>query len=63
MSPHPIERTTMPKKLNHSLYVTQMSKNEIQQSPDQVVYIISASPAKVSGCKDNMRGPKNSNFS
>ncbi|XP_030569710.1 retinoblastoma family protein [Drosophila novamexicana] len=46
MSPHPIERTTMPKKLNHSLYVTQMSKNEIQQSPDQVVYIISASPAK-----------------
>ncbi|XP_001991027.2 retinoblastoma family protein isoform X2 [Drosophila grimshawi] len=48
LSPHPIERTTVPKKLipNHSLYVTKMSKNEIQQSPDQLEYIISCSPAK-----------------
>ncbi|XP_017869842.1 PREDICTED: retinoblastoma family protein [Drosophila arizonae] len=48
MSPHPTERPMVPRKLihNHSLYVKQMSKNEMQQSPDQLVYVISSSPSK-----------------
>ncbi|KAH8273450.1 hypothetical protein KR018_001581, partial [Drosophila ironensis] len=48
LSPHPKERTALPKKVtqNHSLYVTQMSKNEIQQSPNQMVYRFYNSPAK-----------------
>lgn len=56
LSPHPIERTVPPKKVthNHSLFVTQMSKNEIQDSPGQLVYIMNVSPAKVGGEKDDL---------
>ncbi|XP_034666389.1 retinoblastoma family protein [Drosophila subobscura] len=48
LSPHPSERAAQPKKVtqNHSLYVTQMPKNEIQQSPNQMVYEFYRSPAK-----------------
>ncbi|KAH8325365.1 hypothetical protein KR067_003087 [Drosophila pandora] len=48
LSPHPKERAAQPKKVtqNHSLYVSQMSKNEIQQSPNQIVYRFYHSPAK-----------------
>ncbi|KAL7742682.1 hypothetical protein ACLKA6_005140 [Drosophila palustris] len=48
LSPHPIERTVLPKKLihNHSLFVTNMQKNEKQNSADEIVYIINISPAK-----------------
>ncbi|KAH8419829.1 hypothetical protein KR009_003086 [Drosophila setifemur] len=48
LSPHPKERAAQPKKVtqNHSLYVTQMPKNEIQQSPNQMVYRFYHSPAK-----------------
>ncbi|XP_062139862.1 retinoblastoma family protein [Drosophila sulfurigaster albostrigata] len=48
LSPHPIERTVLPKKVtnNHSLFVTNMPKSEKQHSPDEMVYIINCSPAK-----------------
>jgi len=49
LSPHPKERAAQPKKVtqSHSLFVSQMSKNEIQQSPNQMVYSFCRSPAKV----------------
>ncbi|KAI8034500.1 hypothetical protein M5D96_012687 [Drosophila gunungcola] len=48
LSPHPKERAAQPKKVtqNHSLFVSQMPKNEIQQSPNQMVYRFYHSPAK-----------------
>lgn len=52
LSPHPKERAAQPKKVtqSHSLFVTQMPKNDIQlqQSPNQMVYRFYHSPAKVS---------------
>ncbi|KAH8289618.1 hypothetical protein KR054_008058 [Drosophila jambulina] len=50
LSPHPKERAAQPKKVtqSHSLFVTQMPKNDIQlqQSPNQMVYRFYRSPAK-----------------
>ncbi|ALC48746.1 Rbf [Drosophila busckii] len=46
LSPHPTERAVVAKKLTNSLFVTQMPKNEIQRSPDELVYVINSSPAK-----------------
>ncbi|XP_026838870.1 retinoblastoma family protein isoform X2 [Drosophila erecta] len=61
LSPHPKERAAQPKKVtqNHSLFVSQMSKNEIQQSPNQMVYSFCRSPAKdLQAMNEKVRGGK-----
>nr|AAK77281.1 GH05946p [Drosophila melanogaster] len=61
LSPHPKERAAQPKKVtqSHSLFVSQMSKNEIQQSPNQMVYSFCRSPAKdLQAMNEKVRGGK-----
>ncbi|XP_002099715.3 retinoblastoma family protein [Drosophila yakuba] len=61
LSPHPKERTAQPKKVtqSHSLFVSQMPKNEIQQSPNQMVYSFCRSPAKdLQAMNEKVRGGK-----
>ncbi|XP_030378505.1 retinoblastoma family protein [Scaptodrosophila lebanonensis] len=59
LSPHPIERQSQPKRLTSGLYVSQMSKNEFQPSPNDDVYSFHCSPAKdLQKMNEKVRGGK-----